>query len=77
MLNFFGATTFQPSEYAAPLRRWTRVVWRGLREWSGDAAYDRYLRSASKAVTQQPPLTPAQFYVEQLDRRYSHPNRCC
>jgi uncharacterized short protein YbdD (DUF466 family) len=22
-------------------------------------------------------LTPAEFYVEQLNRRYSRPNRCC
>jgi len=22
-------------------------------------------------------LSPAQFYVEQLDKKYSRPNRCC
>jgi len=48
--------------------------WRGLREWCGDAAYESYLRSKD---TQGRTLTPAEFYVEQLNRRYSRPNRCC
>jgi uncharacterized short protein YbdD (DUF466 family) len=55
-----------------------RGFWRGLREWCGDAAYDRYLRS--EARKHQPPcpaLSAEQFYVEQLERRYSRPNRCC
>jgi len=58
------------------LRRAVRRIWRGLREWSGDAAYETYLRHASKPAAQTP-LTPAQFYVEQLNRRYSRPSRCC
>jgi len=59
------------------LSRLAHAAWRALREWSGDAAYDRYLRVASAKPGAQPPLTPAQFYVEQLNRRYSRPNRCC
>ena len=27
--------------------------------------------------SQDSPLTQEKFYVEQLDRRYSRPNRCC
>jgi hypothetical protein len=50
--------------------------WRGLRDWCGDAAYDHYrkcaMRSGQKAV-----LSPAQFYVEQLNKKYSRPYRCC
>jgi hypothetical protein len=53
-----------------------RAFWRGLREWSGDAAYDRYLICASRAGRSRP-LSPAEFYVEQLNRKYSRPNRCC
>ena len=49
---------------------------RGLREWSGDAAYDRYLACAKRSSRQET-LTPAEFYVEQLNRKYSRPNRCC
>jgi uncharacterized short protein YbdD (DUF466 family) len=59
-------------------RRMLRSFWQGLREWCGDAAYERYLRSgAQQAVPPDCKLTAEQFYVEQLDRRYSRPNRCC
>jgi len=58
--------------------RLLRHAWRGLREWCGDAAYERYLRSAArKSEPPQCALTAEQFYVEQLNRRYSRPNRCC
>jgi len=58
-------------------RRSLRRFWRGLREWCGDAAYERYLRSKRMQSGSSRPLSPAEFYVEQLDRRYSRPNRCC
>ena len=55
-----------------------RKIWRGVREWCGDAAYERYLRSrAQRKTTPQCTLSAEEFYVEQLKRRYSHPNRCC
>jgi uncharacterized short protein YbdD (DUF466 family) len=54
-----------------------RRFWRGLREWSGDAAYETYLRSNEKQTNPPCKLTPSEFYVEQLNRRYSKPNRCC
>jgi uncharacterized short protein YbdD (DUF466 family) len=55
-----------------------RVFWRALREWSGDAAYERYLRAfTARPPGTSPPLSPAEFYVEQLERRYSRPTRCC
>jgi uncharacterized short protein YbdD (DUF466 family) len=56
--------------------RFLRRFWRGLREWCGDAAYEGYLRSKG-AHSSCHKLTPAEFYVEQLNRRYSKPNRCC
>jgi len=59
------------------LSRFAQAAWRALREWSGDAAYDRYLRVAAAKPGAAPLLTPAEFYVEQLNRRYSRPNRCC
>jgi uncharacterized short protein YbdD (DUF466 family) len=59
------------------LRRLMRRFWRGLREWCGDAAYERYLRSAATRVGISPKLTAEEFYLEQLNRRYSRPNRCC
>ena len=59
------------------IRQLGRLFWRGLREWCGDAAYERYLRSAVTHSGSSRTLTPAEFYVEQLNRRYSKPNRCC
>jgi len=67
----------QPLDRHQKLRRWVRHFWRGLREWSGDAAYDRYLRSSATRAAECPRLTPEEFYLEQLNRRYSRPNRCC
>lgn len=57
--------------------RMLRRFWRGLREWCGDAAYERYLCSSNARSGARTLLTPSEFYVEQLNRRYSRPNRCC
>jgi hypothetical protein len=50
--------------------------WIGLRQWCGDTAYENYKRCALRAG-QGTVLSPEQFYVEQLNRKYSRPNRCC
>jgi hypothetical protein len=50
--------------------------WRGLRQWSGDSAYEIYLACAQRQKREQP-LSAKEFYVEQLNRKYSRPNRCC
>jgi uncharacterized short protein YbdD (DUF466 family) len=62
---------------AKNMRRFAHRFWRGLREWCGDAAYERYLRSSAAHGEGCPRLTAQEFYVEQLNRRYSRPNRCC
>jgi uncharacterized short protein YbdD (DUF466 family) len=63
------------------LVRWAKLTlrsaWRSLREWSGDSAYERYLRVTAAKRGAPRPLSPAEFYVEQLERRYSRPTRCC
>ena len=64
------------------------ALWRWLREVSGDDAYERYLtRAVSARVTLSEPdgraegsaslLSPAEFYRERLERKYSRPCRCC
>jgi uncharacterized short protein YbdD (DUF466 family) len=53
-----------------------QIFWRGLRQWCGDSAYETYLDSANRQPGRKP-LAPAEFYVEQLNRKYSRPNRCC
>lgn len=65
------------SQVASSAFRLFRRFWRGVREWCGDAAYESYLRSNATQRSNRRALTPAEFYVEQLDRRYSRPNRCC
>jgi uncharacterized short protein YbdD (DUF466 family) len=59
------------------LTRMLRALWRGLREWCGDAAYDRYLAARVTRESACRKLTRAEFYVAQANRRYSRPNRCC
>jgi uncharacterized short protein YbdD (DUF466 family) len=61
----------------ANMRRFGRRFWRGLREWCGDAAYERYLRSAAARREGGRQMSAEEFYVQQLNRRYSKPNRCC
>jgi uncharacterized short protein YbdD (DUF466 family) len=59
-------------------KKLVRRLWRGLRDWCGDSAYDRYLIATQKKdLPACAPLTEKQFYVEQLNRRYSRPSRCC
>lgn len=53
------------------------VAWRGVREWCGDAAYERYLRSHSKHRCGATALSREEFYLEQLHKRYSRVSRCC
>ena len=62
---------------AKSVRRALRRFWRGLREWCGDAAYERYLRAKGRQDSEQRTLSAEEFYVEQINRRYSRPNRCC
>ena len=54
-----------------------RHFWRGLREWCGDAAYARYLCAKGRQDADRATLSAEEFYVEQINRRYSRPNRCC
>jgi uncharacterized short protein YbdD (DUF466 family) len=57
--------------------RAAKAMWRGVREWCGDSAYERYLRAQATRCAAGRPLSPQKFYMEQLNRRYSRPNRCC
>ena len=58
-------------------RKIVSSVWRGIRDWCGDSAYERYLSATRRRHSENLPLTKEQFYIEQLDRRYSRPSRCC
>lgn len=52
-----------------------RAFWRALREFTGDAAYERYLREHT--CDQHPPLDRRAFYAQREQRRWSGIQRCC
>jgi hypothetical protein len=58
------------------VKRTSALFWQGLRQWCGDAAYENYRKCAWR-TGQGTILSPSQFYVEQLNKKYSRPNRCC
>ena len=52
-----------------------RMLWNYLREVTGE--YD-YVRYRSRAVgTGEEPLSPQEFYLQQLERKYSRISQCC
>ena len=58
--------------------RWKLIrVWRGIREWCGDAAYEQYLRANAKQSCDCQIMTREQFYLSQLQKKYSRVSRCC
>lgn len=67
----------KPRRLSEIMKRAVRRFWRGLREWCGDAAYERYLRATGRQDAGRVALSAEEFYVEQVNRRYSRPNRCC
>jgi uncharacterized short protein YbdD (DUF466 family) len=52
-------------------------IWRGVREWCGDAAYERYVTSHAKHHCGASPLSREEFYLQQLHKKYSRVSRCC
>jgi uncharacterized short protein YbdD (DUF466 family) len=57
------------------VRNKLRTLWEYLREVAGENDYLRYLNSAL-AVGEEP-MSPEEFYLRQLQERYSRINRCC
>lgn len=54
-----------------------RAGWQGLRQVTGDDAFERYLERHMKLHPEVPPLSREEFYVSELDRKWSGVNRCC
>ena len=48
------------------------AIWRGIRQLSGDDAYERYFRHYAEhhADNQQPPLSKAEFFKRWQDGRW-------
>jgi uncharacterized short protein YbdD (DUF466 family) len=63
-----------------------RQFWWWLRQVTGDAAYENYLRHVSRRMVNatstgaHPPErveTPEQFYLKRLEKKFSRMSRCC
>jgi hypothetical protein len=68
-------------------------AWWWLRQVSGDAAYENYLQGTSRPpgvaragtvsaahggpVARASELSPEEFYLDTLERKYARPCRCC
>ena len=50
-------------------------IWEIAREMLGDKTYDRYAEHVRGRGGS--PLSPEEFYMSQLQRKYSRPSRCC
>jgi uncharacterized short protein YbdD (DUF466 family) len=59
------------------MKRLAAKLWLGIREWCGDSAYERYVQAQRTKAEKSCLLSPTEFYVERVNRRYSRPNRCC
>ena len=71
-----GGRARQKNGFLASLGMTISTLWLGLREWSGDAAYETYVRCAVRQQAARV-LSRKEFYVEQLKRKYSRVSRCC
>jgi uncharacterized short protein YbdD (DUF466 family) len=50
-------------------------IWGVARELVGDNAYTRYRQYV--VARGDRPMTPQEFYLSELQRKYSRPSRCC
>ena len=74
--RFIAEKARDEAEFLASLGLTISRLWQGLREWSGDAAYETYVRCAAKQHAARV-LSRKEFYVEQVRRKYSRVSRCC
>lgn len=55
-----------------------RRLWQGLRQLTGDDAYDRYLEHHHRCHAQEAPLDRRTFWCGEVERRWSGGvRRCC
>lgn len=54
-----------------------RWCWRQFRRATGDDAYERYLDHHQRHHAGQPPLSRAQFFKAEQERKWNGVRRCC
>lgn len=53
------------------------ALMKGIRQLSGDDAYERYLEHHSQAHPGAPPLSPRSFFKQEQERKWKGVRRCC
>jgi uncharacterized short protein YbdD (DUF466 family) len=61
---------------ATPSDGWLQRLWKGLRQLTGDDAYDRYLQHHYRHH-QGEPLGRAEFFKLEQRRKWDGVRRCC
>jgi uncharacterized short protein YbdD (DUF466 family) len=61
------------------MRRFLKIVWQGIRQLSGDDAYERYLQhfASHHQHTDEKPLSKAEFFKRWQDGLWDGIKRCC
>ena len=65
------------SNYHLNMTACLRKLYAGLRELSGDAAYEHYLRHWQEHHKDSEPLSRKAFYSQQQQQKWLGINRCC
>jgi uncharacterized short protein YbdD (DUF466 family) len=59
------------------MKRWICTFWRFLKELSGEDAYDRYLAHWHTHHAGEQPLSRAEFFKAEQERKWNGIRRCC
>jgi uncharacterized short protein YbdD (DUF466 family) len=65
------------------LKRFVNLLWRNIRQLSGDDAYERYLQHYAEhhqygsEGRNEPPLSKEAFFKEWQDKKWTGVKRCC
>ncbi|TXT21745.1 MAG: hypothetical protein FD134_2596 [Gallionellaceae bacterium] len=59
------------------LQRTLQRVWRGIRQVSGDDAYERYLAHCTACHVDGPRLSRREFFLRQEQQKWGGIKRCC
>jgi uncharacterized short protein YbdD (DUF466 family) len=56
---------------------WPRLLWRRIRELSGDDGYERYLAHHAIAHPDVAPLSRALWFAREQQQKWTGVKRCC
>jgi len=59
------------------LRYMLQRLWRGIRQLSGDDAYERYLAHHAACHAKAQPMTRREFFLRREQQKWGGIKRCC